>query len=67
MNDNDLAWIRLGLYTLIQLWANKTNKPPGWNPSREELQELFKDLRADAMASTIEQMHAEARARAEKQ
>jgi hypothetical protein len=63
MNDNDLQWIRLGLYTLIQLWANKTNKPPGWNPSAEELRELFQDLRADVVNSSHDALLAQALAR----
>jgi hypothetical protein len=50
MNPAALTLIKLGLDTLIQLWAIHANKPAGWKPSPED----WAALRAEVLASTPE-------------
>lgn len=45
---------------LIQIWANHTNKPPGWQPTAQD----FVDLLAKVDAATPEARKAAARERA---
>lgn len=47
------------LNTVIQLWANHANKPPGWEPSAQD----YADMRSQVDAATPEAMKAAARVR----
>lgn len=47
------------LFNLIQLWANHSNKPPGWTPTQEDID----DMLATVDAATPESRKAAARMR----
>jgi hypothetical protein len=57
MNPAALPLIKLGLDTLISLWAIHENKPPGWKPSAED----WAKLRAEVDAATPENVLARAK------
>ncbi len=53
------TYIAAALTALFQIWANHSNKPPGWKPTDAEID----DLLAQADAATPEAEKAAARVR----
>ena len=60
MNPGTAILIKLGIDSLVGLWANHAGKPPGWVPTEKDWQELADEVNQ----ATPEARLALARARA---